>query len=71
MWKVISMTQNKAHALEASELLKGEGFLVKLRPVYRTRSDEDNYFELMVPEAESAEARQVLLDHGPMLRREY
>ena len=64
MWMVVHMAKSKALALEVCQQLEREGFLVKLCPVYRARSDEENYFELMVPEAEAAEARQVLLDSG-------
>ena len=40
-----------------------EGFLVRLRPVSRAGAQvEDAYYELIVPQAEAAEARQVLLD---------
>ncbi|MCL1963852.1 MAG: hypothetical protein FWF69_02175 [Firmicutes bacterium] len=64
MWMVIHMAKSKTLALSVCEQLEREGFLVKLSPVYRGISDEDNYFELMVPESEAAEARQVLLDRG-------
>jgi len=64
MWMVVHMAKSKTLALSICQLLEREGFLVKLSPVYRARSDEENYFELMVPESEAAEARQVLLDRG-------
>ena len=64
MWIVIHMTKAKTLALAICEQLTAEGFLVKISPVYRALSDEENYFELMVPESEAAEARQVLLDRG-------
>jgi hypothetical protein len=32
--------------------------------VYRGVSEAENYYELMVPESEADEARQVLLDRG-------
>ncbi len=64
MWMVIHMAKTLAIAQAARERLESEGFLVKLAPVYRKLRDEENYFELMVPELEAVEARQVLMDHG-------
>ncbi len=64
MWMVIHMAKSLALAQEMRALLANEGFLVKVSPVYRAVSDEDNYYELMVPESEAAEARQTLMDRG-------
>lgn len=64
MWVVIYMAKSLIRAQSACDLLVKEGFLVRKRPVYRTLSDDENYFELKVPELEAEEARQVLSDHG-------
>ena len=64
MWIVIHMVRSHSQAQTVHDRLAEEGFLVKLMPVYRAVSEEENYFEIMVPEAEAAEARQVLLDQG-------
>lgn len=64
MWMVIHMAKSLSFAESIERVLANEGFLVKLHPVYRKANDEENYFELLVPEAEAAEACQVLLDRG-------
>ncbi len=66
MWLVIHMAKSRAAAEALKDALLGEGFLVKMNPVYRALADEENYFELMVPEGEAKEARQVLLNRGLM-----
>ena len=64
MWMVIHMAKSRALAKAIGQRLEREGFLARLNPVYRAVSDEENYFELMVPESEAKEARQVLVDDG-------
>jgi hypothetical protein len=64
MWIVIHMAKSLQLAQSVHDLLAREGFLVRLRPIYRTLSEDENYYELKVPESEAQEARQVLLDHG-------
>ena len=64
MWIVIHMAKSLRLANTVHDLLTGEGFLVRIRPIYRTLGEEENYYELRVPESEAEEARQVLLDHG-------
>lgn len=64
MWMVIHMARSLSVAQTIRELLTREGFLVKMTPVYRALGSEENLYEMMVPELEAAEARQVLLDHG-------
>ena len=54
MWIVIHMVRSHSQAQTVHDRLA----------VYRAVSEEENYFEIMVPEAEAAEARQVLLDQG-------
>ena len=64
MWIVIHMAKSLRLAKSAHDLLVSEGFLVRMRPIYRTLGEEENYYELKVPESEAEEARQVLSDHG-------
>jgi len=64
MWIVIHMAKSLRLAKSVHDLLTSEGFLVRIRPVYRTLGEEDNYYELKVPESEAEEARQVLSEHG-------
>ncbi|HIT68430.1 MAG TPA: hypothetical protein IAC36_00810 [Candidatus Aphodomonas merdavium] len=63
MWMVIHMARPLSAAEAIRDKLAEEGFLVRLRPVSRAGAQvEDAYYELIVPQAEAAEARQVLLD---------
>lgn len=64
MWIVIHMAKSLALAQRLRKLLAEDGFFVKILPIYRGISDENNYYELMVPQSEAAEARQSLMDRG-------
>lgn len=65
MWRVVHMAKSLSSAETIRNGLAEEGFLVRMRPVSRYgESAEEAYYELMVPNAEAAEARQVLLDHN-------
>ena len=64
MWMVIHMAKSEAAANDARDCLAREGFLVKLRPVYRSVSAQENYFELLVLRSEAQEARLLLMDRG-------
>lgn len=64
MWVVIHMVKSLALAEDLCSKLRAEGFLIRHNAVYRGVSEEDNYFEIKAPEAEAAEARQVLVDSG-------
>ena len=70
MWIVIHMVKSETAGQEARDQLTREGFLAKLRPVYRTTNSMENYFELLVPRSEAQEARQVLIDHGLLYRKQ-
>ena len=64
MWTVVYMAQGKETAVELEELLKQEGILVKLRPISKNNEKSDNYFEVLVPEAEVEEAHSVIIEKG-------
>lgn len=64
MWIIIHIVKSLSLAESISQELTREGFLVKISPVYRAVSDDENYYQLKVPEGEAAEARQVLMEHG-------
>lgn len=64
MWMVIHMTKSETAANDAKDCLAQEGFMVKLRPVYRAVSAQDNYFELLALRSEAEEARQLLVERG-------
>ncbi|RCX19371.1 hypothetical protein DFR58_103116 [Anaerobacterium chartisolvens] len=64
MWTVVYMAQSKDIATRLQELLKNEGILVKLRPISKNPENNDNYYEVLVPEAEVEEAHSVIIEKG-------
>jgi hypothetical protein len=58
------MAQSKEIATKLQELLAQEGILVKLRPNSKNHDNNDNYFEVLVPEAEVEEAHSVIIEKG-------
>ena len=64
MWTVVYMAQSKEIATKLEELLTKEGILVKLRPISKNHDTTDNYYEVLVPEAEVEEAHSVIIEKG-------
>ena len=64
MWTVVYLAQSKEIATNLQELLAEEGILVKLRPVSKEEEKNNDYFEILVPEAEIEEAHSVIIDKG-------
>ncbi|NLH97543.1 MAG: hypothetical protein GX477_09450 [Clostridiaceae bacterium] len=64
MWTVVYMAQSKEIATALQELLTEEGILVKLRPISKSHDNSDNYYEVLVPEAEVEEAHSVIIEKG-------
>jgi menaquinone-dependent protoporphyrinogen IX oxidase len=64
MWTVVYMAQSREIAVKLQELLSDEGILVKLRPTSKNHDNNDNYFEVLVPEAEIEEAHSVIIEKG-------
>ncbi|MCX7843516.1 MAG: hypothetical protein N2489_10690 [Clostridia bacterium] len=64
MWTVVYMAQSKDIATKLQDLLTKEGILVKLRPVSKNHENNDNYFEVLVPESEVEEAHSVIIEKG-------
>ena len=64
MWKVVYMAQSKDIADNINNLLMKEGFWVKIKPVYRNVSADDNFYEILVPETEVQEVHSILMDNG-------
>lgn len=64
MWTVVYMAQSKEIATKLQEALTSEGILVKLRPVSKNHENNDNYFEVLVPESEVEEAHSVIIEKG-------
>lgn len=64
MWTVVYMAQSKEIATKLQELLTDEGILVKTRPISKKHENKDNYYEVLVPEAEVEEAHSVIIEKG-------
>jgi menaquinone-dependent protoporphyrinogen IX oxidase len=64
MWTVVYMAQSKDIASRLQEMLTDEGILVKMRPISKSHENSDNYFEVLVPEAEVEEAHSVIIERG-------
>ncbi len=64
MWTVVYMAQSKEIADELESHLTNEGILVKQRPVSKNKEKENEYFEILVPEAEVEEAHNVIIEKG-------
>ena len=64
MWTVVYMAQSKEIATKLQDLLAQEGILVKLRPISKNRENNDNYFEILVPESEVEESHSVIIEKG-------
>lgn len=64
MWTVVYMAQSKDIAANLQDLLSKEGILVKLRPISKNHENNDNYYEVLVPEAEIEEAHSVIIEKG-------
>ena len=63
-WVVVHMAKSMETAKRLEQKLVEEGVLVRLQPVYKNRSDQDNYFEILVLHAEADVAREIFLEKG-------
>ncbi len=64
MWTVVYMAQSKDIATKLQEILSNEGILVKLRPISKNHGNNDNYYEVLVPESEVEESHSVIIEKG-------
>lgn len=64
MWTVVYMAQNKEVVQKLQEILEKEGLLVKIRPISKGASDDDSYFEVLVPQSEIEEAHSIIIEKG-------
>lgn len=64
MWTVVYMAQSKDIATKLQGLLSQDGILVKIRPISKNHENNDNYYEVLVPEAEVEEAHSVIIEKG-------
>ncbi len=64
MWTVVYMAQSKEMVTRLQEILEKEGLLVKIRPISKHKENQDNYYEVLVPESEVEEAHSIIIDTG-------
>jgi len=64
MWTVVYIAQSKDVATRLQDILIKEGLLVKIRPISKNSENEDNYFEVLVPEAEVSESHSIIIEKG-------
>ncbi len=62
MWTVIYIAKSKSTARHLKELLEQKGIIARLRPLYDTATAEDGSIEVLVPEAEVAQAHEIIID---------
>ncbi len=62
MWTVIYIARSKAVAKRLKELLEDKGIIARLHPLYDAATAEDGSIEVLVPEAEVAQAHEVIID---------
>lgn len=63
MWVVVYMAQGKEMSEKIGDLLTKEGFLIKIKPIYKNVAPEENYYRIMVPKSEASEAQKVLREN--------
>lgn len=64
MWTVVYMAQSKEIVIKLQQVLEQEGLLVKIRPINKNLDNNDNYYEVLVPESEVEEAHSIIIDTG-------
>jgi hypothetical protein len=64
MWTVVYMAQSTEITEKLKGLLEDESILVKVRPVSKNIENNDNYYEILVPESEVEEAHSVIIEKG-------
>lgn len=64
MWIVVHLAKTLEAAQALEQKLQGEGILVKLCAIYKNKSAQDNYYEILVLKSESEEAREIILGSG-------
>lgn len=64
MWTVVYIAQSKEIAVKLQDILTKEGLLVKIRPISKNSENDDNYYEVLVPESEVEEAHGIIIETG-------
>ena len=62
MWTVIYIAKSKSVAKRIKELLEEKGIIARLHPLYDAATQDDGSIEVLVPEAEVAQAHEVIID---------
>lgn len=62
MWTVIYIAKSKDIAKRLKELLAEKSILARLRPLYDSSKADDGSIEVLVPEAEVAQAHEIIID---------
>lgn len=62
MWMVAYVTQSKESAERIKMFLQEAGLPVKVRSVNQSGNDQFGCYEILVPEAELAEAHDIIID---------
>jgi len=61
VWTVVYMATDKETADKVADILKNEGFLVKVKEALKSKK-RGCYIEILVPEAEAEEAHKIILE---------
>ena len=65
MWTVVYMTQNEENATKVIKVLNENNLIYKLRPV-GDNNNENECFEVLVPETEVNEAHSIIIENNLM-----
>lgn len=64
MWIVVTLAKSLEAAKRIENVLSAEGILVKIKPLYKNASAEENYYQVHVLESEAKEASEIIMDKG-------
>ena len=64
MWTAIYIAQNRKMAEKVETILMDEGMLVKIESMSKDNESKEGFFEILVPEGEANEARDILYEIG-------
>jgi hypothetical protein len=64
MWIVVGMASSRKAVCIMQKTLETEGIIVKIKNVSSKIKSNDDTYEVLVLESESASAREILLENG-------
>jgi len=64
MWVAIHLADSMSTADKLVQMLSDEGFLVRVRPVYKMATATENNYEILVLKSEACDARNTLMLNG-------